>query len=803
MRIASQDPRKVFAGAKWIWPHQQGYDLVNCFVQARRTFVLAAVPRKCRIRVTADSRYELFVNGHYVCRGPARGYQYSWPYDEVDIARYLRRGKNVVAVLAHNYGVGIYQYISADAGGIILAGRAGSVDLSTGSDWRIRVAPGYVRHIARASRELGFQESFDARLDDGSWTRASYDDSEWQRPFCTAAGSMPWHAVEPRGIPMLREEVIRPVGIVSQCHGKSARSWRETENLTANYFAEKRAWRKPSTPLRRGKAARFRASAAGSGGFTAYVLDFGREVVGSIGLDVNGASPGDVIDAQVCETLSGLVPDVIDPSKDCRISLCNRLTLGRGATRHESFDPWGFRYLAVIVRETKKPVDIAVYLRTALYPLNVKADFQSSDPMLNDIYRISVRAQECCMLDAYVDCPWREQAQWWGDARVQAANTLHLAADARLLARGIRQTAGQEAPNGLTYGLTPTTSHHCILPDYTLTWIMTIWDYYRQTGDVSLVREYAPRMLRALSYFEGALAPNGLLPYDERYWLFLDWADVFKDGYPAIYNIMYFWALETASKLFALIGDRRESASLSKQAAASRRAIMSKLFDSKKRRFCGGLDWKGRPVSHDTPHSYALAIVSGLCPRHDRFFVDKRLLPAISGQCPAFRASYIVAEKYPRTPSPFFMYYVFEALKANGRAAAAIDCIRRWWGVFVKNGFTTTPEMWGEPKGQWSACHAWSAHPVVHFHNCILGVTQAAIGWRRITFAPVFETLQWAKGKVATPLGTVSVSWRRDGGQVDVKIVVPDGMTAEVRLPGVAETAASGSHRWVVNPTSR
>ena len=82
------------------------------------------------------------------------------------------------------------------------------------------------------------------------------------------------------------------------------------------------------------------------------------------------------------------------------------------------------------------------------------------------------------MIDAYVDCPWREQAQWWGDARVQAANTFHLSADARMLKRGIRQIAAQEPPNGLTYGMTPTMSHHCILPDYTLTWVMTIWDYY-------------------------------------------------------------------------------------------------------------------------------------------------------------------------------------------------------------------------------------------------------------------------------------------------------------------------------------
>ena len=48
----------------------------------------------------------------------------------------------------------------------------------------------------------------------------------------------------------------------------------------------------------------------------------------------------------------------------------------------------------------------------------------------------------------------------------------------------------------------------------------------------------------ALSYFEGVTAPNGLLPYDERYWVFLDWADIFKEGYATVYNLFYFMTLE-------------------------------------------------------------------------------------------------------------------------------------------------------------------------------------------------------------------------------------------------------------------
>ncbi len=796
----AKDAREVFARAQWIWPLPQGYDLVNYFMQARRTFHLAAVPRRCLVKVTADSRYKLFVNGKYVCRGPARGFQVRWPYDEVDVAAYLVKGTNAVAILAHSYGEGNDQYITASAAGAMLRGRAGRVDFSTGPSWRVRRAPGYARHIARSTRQLGFEESFDARLDDGSWLGASYDDSDWDEPACTAAGAMPWHFAEPRGIPMMREEIVAPKGIAAECTGRSAKGWREAENLTVNFLRERRRWRTSNTKVRRPKSGlAFTAAAAGRGGFRAYVIDFGEEVVGSVGIEASGASGGEVIDIQACETLTGLVPDVADPTTGCNIAIANRLTLARGKTRHEQFEPWGSRYIVVVVRETRRPLAIKIYLRTTFYPLDVKAEFHSSNAVSNDIYDICVRTQRCCMLDAYVDCPWREQAQWWGDARVQGANTFHLAADARLFARGIRQIAAQEVPNGLTYGLTPADVHHCILPDYTLTWIMTLWDYYRQTGDTALVGQQAERMWRALSYFDEVTKSNGLIAHDERYWLFLDWADISKEGFPAVYNIMYFQTLVTAARLFRLIRKRTRAAECDRRATKLRRAIIRHLYDAKQGILYGGLDPKGNPIKAEAPHAYALAILSGLLPKESARFAEEKLLPLVLSENPKLTGN---ASGLPyaagATPSPFFMHYVFEALKATGHRAEVVDCIRRWWSVFSEWGLTTTAEVWRRPDGRSSACHAWSAHPVVHLSNIVLGVTQAAVGWRKIEFAPLVEAQASAQGKVATPLGEIEVAWEADDGEALVKLALPGRISAKVVLPGIRKAVKGGRHRWTI-----
>ncbi len=96
--------------------------------------------------------------------------------------------------------------------------------------------------------------------------------------------------------------------------------------------------------------------AAGGGRFRSYVIDFGVEVVGTIGMEAEGADGGEVVDTQVSETLDGLAPEVLSPYFDCRVAMGNRLTLRAGTTRHETFEPMGFRYLAVTVRETARPL---------------------------------------------------------------------------------------------------------------------------------------------------------------------------------------------------------------------------------------------------------------------------------------------------------------------------------------------------------------------------------------------------------------------------------------------------------------
>ena len=70
----------------------------------RKTFELNEQPAQFIINISADNRYRLFVNGKAVCFGPSRADLEHWAYESIDIAPFLKQGKNVLAAIVWNFG---------------------------------------------------------------------------------------------------------------------------------------------------------------------------------------------------------------------------------------------------------------------------------------------------------------------------------------------------------------------------------------------------------------------------------------------------------------------------------------------------------------------------------------------------------------------------------------------------------------------------------------------------------------------------------------------------------------------------
>lgn len=98
--------RHPFVEARWIGFGDPAMDHVDSLFAFRKRLELAAKPMSGQVRVTADTRYMLWVNGQFVERGAARGFPWAQPYDELDLAPLLREGANWTRNGALHWGKG-------------------------------------------------------------------------------------------------------------------------------------------------------------------------------------------------------------------------------------------------------------------------------------------------------------------------------------------------------------------------------------------------------------------------------------------------------------------------------------------------------------------------------------------------------------------------------------------------------------------------------------------------------------------------------------------------------------------------
>lgn len=102
--------------------------------------------------------------------------------------------------------------------------------------------------------------------------------------------------------------------------------------------------------------------------------------------------------------------------------------------------------------------------------------------------------------------------------------------------------------------------------------------------------------------------------------------------------------------------------------------------------------------------------------------------------------------------------------------------------------------------GDSSCSHAWAAHPIYHLVGTLGGVTQADRAWRRVRFAPVLDMKETGRVKVAvpTPRGLIRAAWERKGDGTRVRLSLPKGIEADVRLPGVKRGSVTGRQEWLI-----
>ena len=423
-----------------------------------------------------------------------------------------------------------------------------------------------------------------------------------------------------------------------------------------------------------------------------------------------------------------------------------------------------FRYLRI-------EGDAAVAKATAeasLYPARYCGAFASSDELLTRVWMHSAYTLRLCMRELYIDGPKRDRLPWVGDVFIGALGNSVTFADAGIVRRTLVALFPDDVRRQDCNGIL----------DYSLYWILTLDRYLMFTGDLEFTRNLWAQAKELLAALETREDGRGLLSSDKAEWVFIDWADIDKQGTCAALQMLHILALDAAAEIGRELRDDAAASAFANKAARLRRLVRKTFWSADRGRFADGA---------------ANGEMSGRAGRHANFFA---LLAGLANrrQTAQILGGVLLGNETPGVGTPYMRYFESAALCRAGRAGAMLERLRAYWGGMLDLGATTFWEgynpldqgaqhsaFYGRPFAK-SLCHAWASGPLQLLSADLVGLTPTAPGWRRFTVQLPKIGLPWICASVPTPHG--DIRWEIEGRRG--KIVTPDGKQTDLRGPGPA-----------------
>lgn len=771
--------------AKWIGPNKglEGRPIVLGF---RREIILSHSV-KFRAHVSADERYELFLNGNPIGGGSERGTPNDWHFETYDFE--LEQGRHLLVAKTWHWGhVGPSPCAQMSIRpGFLFAPEEESMQIyRTGeAGWEYKELGGYSPHWNYS--EIPFPGSrFHIEGSKIDWNFLNSRSSDWTSPEILGPGLSATTTAErpdnlwllrPTSLPaMLRNQilsaVVRHVSAPLE-FDTSATPVHAAESLPL----EEAAWQEM---ICGGKSLDIPA-----GSIWRVLLDLQTYYCVYPSITVSGGS-GSRIKVGFAETLRQTADSA---EKTRRNEIEGKLFYGFSdlfepdGSPNRRFEPLWWqagRFVEIVIAVGTTPLVVEAFeLEETRYPHMWQAEFHSADPCIDGLLPIFRRTLEMCSHETYVDCPYYEQLMYVGDTRLEILQTYVQSGDDRLPKKAISLFDASRSGTGFTQARYPSRIQQTIGP-FSLFWVGMVHDFHLWRNDPNFVKE---RMLGIRSVLEATRSffdDSGLLASLPG-WSFIDWAPGWGDGVPpgdakgSIINLLAAQAFAQGADLEDYCGEPQLAERNRGTARDISRAVMRFFWDDARNLMAD--DASHRNFSE---HAQALAILAGILDPLQSESVEKSL--GASFQKPGFL-----------TPATiYFSHYLFEAFCLSGNSKFLFERLT-FWKNLQSMGFCTTPES---PEPSRSDCHAWGAHPAFHYFASILGVRPSSPGFSSVRVTPQPGPLSFVKGSLPHPLGLIQVEVHRDKSVTRGSVNLPPGLSGTLFLDGSKVKLGHGTTAW-------
>lgn len=486
--------------AQWISVDSPEANNVNTWLTFRKDVTLKKAPKKLLWNIAVDSKYWLWINGKEVIfegqlkRGPKPGMSY---YDEINVAPYLQKGNNQIAILVWHFGKDGFSHQNSGQSGLIINCLQNN-DFNTDSSWYVRIHPAFSK-TDKPDPNFRLAESnirYDAQKELTDWQ--TQDPSKFSMSNAIEKGSWgckPWGELEKRPTPQWKD------------YGKKSVKFERNSGTEKDTIKAYLPYNMQMTPI----------------------------------LDITDAKGGQLISIMTNHTFAASTENI-------RAEYITK----QGNQTYESLGWMNGEELILIV-----PKDVTVnnlQYRETGYDTYPQGTFTCSDPFFMRFWEKALRTLYVNMRDTYFDCPDRERAQWWGDAVVLMGESFYTYSTSShaLMKKAIYELCNWQKPDGALYAPIPAGNWDKELPGQMLAAISLygFWNYYMNTGDIETIRMAYPHVKRYLSLWK--LDENGLTLEREGGWNWGDWGD--NRDMRLIFAGWHHIALNSAAHMAELLG---------------------------------------------------------------------------------------------------------------------------------------------------------------------------------------------------------------------------------------------------------
>ena len=432
-----------------------------------------------------------------------------------------------------------------------------------------------------------------------------------------------------------------------------------------------------------------------------HIIDLGSETVGLLALDFESKNAQKLRIDWGEDLQDGHVRRIIDAR-----TFSVEYTAVSGENKYTNYMlRFGARYIEIYSNE---PIVIKkAGLIATTYPIEA-LPVKLADELDSKIYDLCLNTLRLCMMEHYVDCPWREQALYVFDSRNQmlAGYYAFKGGNKKYVYSNLNLINMNRRSDNLLSICYPCGSN-LVIPSFSLHFFTAVREYFEYSQDKSFLTDVFPKLKGIIEAFR-CNKKDGLIAKlsGNDYWNFYDWISLLEGNIgnvdekipDSVINLLYIYALQNFEKICNAIN---QPFTYSEELSKLKTLTKAAFFNEKDGLYSFNI---GKCDYAELPN--ALAIITGTATREEALKIAENIAKASLLPCTLSFKS--------------FEYDALLMADEKKYKDFIMNDIRKNYKYMLDNGATSAWEtiLGASDFGNaGSLCHGWSSIPIYYYHK--------------------------------------------------------------------------------------